>query len=310
MAPATLGACACAISLFSPSSFSLWATPVPRMPTLLWEQREQHWIDDRWSKTDIGGFLAGTLPLPNGTVKKGLAIRVGDKGEAAVGLRHGAVQLARGMDGRLPEIRRRALRPHERAEAGGCDTLYRIGRVDGRRRAMARDARQRPARGARLHRRRRRACWRAVVCGRDIHPRHPPSRRTRGNCAWASRRRSGAASGGAGGAQFMVENGKRRARFRPRTPRLARAVVARLRAGALTLAEAPQSPQRPGAPRWQPLTTRGISTSADAYVVDTLTVPYDNPWKALMFASGVDFLPNGDAARLHHSRRRVARERH
>jgi hypothetical protein len=53
----------------------------------------------------------------------------------------------------------------------------------------------------------------------------------------------------------------------------------------------------PGPSRWQPLTTRGqVGIGNDAYVVDTLTVPYDNPWKALFFTSGVDFLPNGNAA--------------
>ncbi len=45
------------------------------------------------------------------------------------------------------------------------------------------------------------------------------------------------------------------------------------------------------------LTVKGIpSRDKGPYVVDTLTVPYDNPWKALMFLSGVDFFPNGDAA--------------
>jgi hypothetical protein len=54
---------------------------------------------------------------------------------------------------------------------------------------------------------------------------------------------------------------------------------------------------QPGAPRWTPLTTRGQrGFGNDAYVIDTLTVPYDNPWKALFFTAGVDFLPNGDAA--------------
>ena len=54
---------------------------------------------------------------------------------------------------------------------------------------------------------------------------------------------------------------------------------------------------KPGAARWKPLTTRGQrGFGSDTFVIDTLTMPYDNPWKALMFASGVDFLPNGDAA--------------
>jgi type 1 glutamine amidotransferase len=56
-------------------------------------------------------------------------------------------------------------------------------------------------------------------------------------------------------------------------------------------------PQKPSSLGAKSLETRG-QTSRDKgpYVVDTLTVPYDNPWKALMFLSGVDFFRNGDAA--------------
>jgi hypothetical protein len=48
---------------------------------------------------------------------------------------------------------------------------------------------------------------------------------------------------------------------------------------------------QPGAARWLPeLNTvgqRGLDT--DILTVDTLTVPYENPWNALMFLAGVDF---------------------
>ena len=52
-----------------------------------------------------------------------------------------------------------------------------------------------------------------------------------------------------------------------------------------------------GAARWKPITTRGQpGIGSQPYLIDTLTVPYDNPYKALFFTSGVDFLENGDAA--------------
>lgn len=56
--------------------------------------------------------------------------------------------------------------------------------------------------------------------------------------------------------------------------------------------------QAPGPPRWpEPIVTRGqVSDEAGPYVVDTLTVPFDNPYKTPMFASGHDFFSNGDAA--------------
>jgi hypothetical protein len=55
---------------------------------------------------------------------------------------------------------------------------------------------------------------------------------------------------------------------------------------------------KPGPPRWgEPLAVKGVvGKGTEPYVVDTITVPYDNPFKALMFLSGVDFFDNGDAA--------------
>ncbi len=53
---------------------------------------------------------------------------------------------------------------------------------------------------------------------------------------------------------------------------------------------------KPGPARWtKPIVTRGeVGKSDGPFAVDTLTVPYDNPHKALFFVSGVDFLPTGE----------------
>ena len=55
---------------------------------------------------------------------------------------------------------------------------------------------------------------------------------------------------------------------------------------------------QPGPARWgSPLPTKGsVSTDTKAYVLDSLGAPFDNPYKALFFCSGIDFLENGDAA--------------
>ena len=50
-------------------------------PTL---QKEGDWVDDRWSKTDLGWFHSAVLALPGGPVARGLALRVGENGDAAV----------------------------------------------------------------------------------------------------------------------------------------------------------------------------------------------------------------------------------
>ncbi len=55
---------------------------------------------------------------------------------------------------------------------------------------------------------------------------------------------------------------------------------------------------KPGPKRWgEPIPTKGtVSTDAKPYVLDTITAPYANPQKALLFLSGLDFFENGDAA--------------
>jgi len=63
----------------------------------------------------------------------------------------------------------------------------------------------------------------------------------------------------------------------------------------------PQSLERftkGGSRHWkQDVVTKGSTGIATGpLVIDTLTVPYENPWKALMFTSGHDFFGNGDAA--------------
>ncbi len=52
-----------------------------------------------------------------------------------------------------------------------------------------------------------------------------------------------------------------------------------------------------GGPSSPPLVVQGQKgPNNDAYAIDTIPVPYDNPSKALMFCSGVGFFDNGDAA--------------
>jgi hypothetical protein len=55
---------------------------------------------------------------------------------------------------------------------------------------------------------------------------------------------------------------------------------------------------RPGPAQWTAnIVTRGVVAADDAaYVVDTLTMPFDNPYKALLFAGGHDLFANGDIA--------------
>ena len=63
-------------------------------------------------------------------------------------------------------------------------------------------------------------------------------------------------------------------------------------------AESLQELTKGGAARWgDPLATKGhVDTSKKPLAIDTITIPYENPWNALFFTSGHDFFSNGDAA--------------
>src|SRR6185369_6327115 len=53
---------------------------------------------------------------------------------------------------------------------------------------------------------------------------------------------------------------------------------------------------RGGPPQWpQVITTGGQRGSGHPYAIDTIGLPFDNPWHALLFASDHDFLPDGSA---------------
>ncbi len=55
-----------------------------RVPQKIAQQNESQWEDSRWQQTDVGPFLAGTIDTGAEQTLKGIAIRVGDRGQAAV----------------------------------------------------------------------------------------------------------------------------------------------------------------------------------------------------------------------------------
>ena len=88
--------------------------------------------------------------------------------------------------------------------------------------------------------------------------------------------------------------------------------------GAMAVREAIQASQnedlpdirtwtKPGPARWtKEIVTKGeVAKDTAPYVVDTLTIPYDNPHKALFFCTGLDFLPDGRIALCTCHRRRM-----
>ena len=104
-----------AVSLASVSALSAQETPAAsagqdnqkayaRSPKDIVFQNDSQWEDNRWQRTEVGPFLCGTIRAGRATTLKGIAIRVGDSGEAGV-LFDTAPASQCGVDGRIPEVR-------------------------------------------------------------------------------------------------------------------------------------------------------------------------------------------------------------
>ncbi|HJN12628.1 MAG TPA: DUF6797 domain-containing protein [Pirellulaceae bacterium] len=55
-----------------------------RSPKKIAFQNDTQWEDNRWQQSDVGPFLSGSIATAKGPTLKGIAIRVGDQGQAAV----------------------------------------------------------------------------------------------------------------------------------------------------------------------------------------------------------------------------------
>ena len=74
----------------------------------------------------------------------------------------------------------------------------------------------------------------------------------------------------------------------------AESVVALAKANAVI--EPPSRLASGGPGLWPPLATRGVvGKPRGAFAIDTIRLPFDNPWNALLFTAGHDFLPDGSA---------------
>ena len=304
-------------------------------PTL---QKEGDWVDDRWSKTDLGWFHSAVLALPGGQVARGLAVRVGENGDAAVAYDLTTATLRASWTGGFLKFdpgrygliagpkpageMRLTTRPAP--SWMGATVRWRGWHVNGRRTVLDYEVD-----GARVLE----SPWWIETNGVRILIRQfelgANAQELRLDC-----QPLGNATGPVGrqGTLFEFDDGQRAEViafaspdiqtgnlycfdeksfgalfYRGTTTRQAALLhwsgpSAQLRAAVSAMKELKpwrelQSLVQPGAARWQSLTTRGQpGLGTDAYVIDTLTVPHDNPWKALFFTSGVDFLPSGDAA--------------
>ena len=316
-------------------SISSSAAPSSTEDDLPENQKESDWVDARWGQTDLGNFHASVVALPKSSVAKGLSVRLGDKGEAAVAYDTSSASLRAGWTGGFlkfsgaryglmhapqPAGAIRFLAPASPAW-GSADVKWRGLRVHGPRVVLDYDVaginvKESPwyETGQGVS-----AFTRVLEVGGRSQPlnvslldgkgREVAIRQVDGITMATLTGPDGllvvAAKGDAaelrwkdGVLSLEVPSSKpsylklfTSACAADDLPRLAALVKNSARAEEIT------DLVKPGPPRWRPLPTRGQrGFGSDAYVIDTVTVPYDNPWKALFFTSGVDFLPNGDAA--------------
>lgn len=325
------------------------ATPAADHPTLLLEtpsdaapraaagrdpalQVERDWVDNRWSRTDVGQFLASSLELPGARLAKALSIKVGDTDQGAVCFDTGNCALRGGWIGGFLQF-----------------SPARFGVVQGPRIAgdLAFTSPNGPAwlgattRYSGLHLHGKRVVLEYTVGEARVF--ESPWLETRDELSVFSRSLElapgsneltlGLAAGpatisGPRSTLAIVRMGKSiraftvlgddvrlanesrglTAVFGPRTA--ARSVKLLLWNGDEALlpkfnafVRAAAEPEQlsawlsPGPARWLPeLQTAGQrGLDSDILAVDTLTVPYNNPWNALMFLAGVDFTPDGAA---------------
>ena len=327
-------------------------TGPPDDPT---RQTESDWVDDRWSKTDIGQFLCATIDIPRRRTFKGIAIKVGDQDEGTVCFDTELLQCSAGWTGGFLELSptRYGLMnaPKPRGEVQFTTTAApgwaRRGSFDDPRERHLGPLPRDWARHGGLYLSGKRVVlrysvgtntvwespWIETAQGLSVFTRtfeiaavnEPMLARVcdlPGGAAHATNiadvamvtltDKAGVTAvavagggavvepGGKSAAQLRIEIQQQGVRFKtliwrgqaadlPKFAALAKASPA---PGAL-------QPLTTGGPaRWtQPVVTRGqVDRRKGPFAIDTLTVPYQNPWRALMFTSGHDFFPDGDVA--------------
>lgn len=306
-----------------------------------WKQTEKDWQDSRWNRTDVGSFLASTLPAPNGMIAKGLSIRVGDQGQASVGYDTASAALRFAWTGgflNYPTVRFGIngapvpagpilfTTPSTNAWLGGethwdgfhvhgkhLVLRYHVGTTEiletpwveeGEGMLAIRRSFQVGPHSGRLE-----LPVQSLMEANTAHSEVIGSVR-----AATLDGKKGAILTTALGPVELHAAAETYGRITLRLPPSSKTETIQLiqwGGGSDRLGEVkawaskrPAAPfpadlLKPGTARWPALTTQGQMSTApksQAYVVDTFTVPYENPWNALMFTSGVDFLPNGDAA--------------
>ncbi len=298
--------------------------------------KEEDWRDNRWNQMEVGQFVSSSLTTPNGTILKGLSIKVGESDEAAVCYDTRLVNLRAAWMGKFLQfdparfgliktpVIAGDLKLSTSAESGwiGSKPVYRGLYLNGKRVVLSYQLGDT-----------------SVLESPWFESMNGVSAFTRAIEVGAGKSAQKLTLAGWGGSESTTVNGQRLVvmengglvlaiaavgnaepvltvkegsvvvELPPRTRSSScKLFVAQFGKSDLekfaTLVKNHSAPEnlhdlaQVGSPRWTEIVkTRGqLGLANEPYVVDTIPVPYDNRYKALMFLSGVDFFENGDAA--------------
>lgn len=312
-----------------------------RSPREIPFQNDSQWEDNRWQATDVGPFLAASVRTREGMTLKGLAIRVGDEGQAAVCFDTARLRISTAWTGEFLRFGPRRFGLIDFPAAGG-ETFFSTRELAG----WARDGRFEPQpdeitqpgieRGASVvHLPQDWAAYRGMyTSGRRVVLSYSVGASDVLDSPWyvesagegvfvrslqigpssqtmqmgISDSESWVTAIGDAAARVETTGGRSQLIVAPHdeTVRvkllIARNEVAGQALGLLRRAagDAEDLSQliRDDAGRWPGvLTTEGQTTeSGGPYVIDTLTLPFENPYGALLFTAGHDFFSDGTAA--------------
>lgn len=279
------------------------AEPDPTMQT------DKDWVDDRWSKTDVGPFLGGTFETPKRRTSKGIAVNLGDAAicfdtdtlRYSAGWTGGFVQMNAGRYGLMAALKPKGTIQFSSNPGPGASTT-----------ANFKDPRN--SSNGRLPK--DWAHYKGLHVGEHVAFSYTVGEAKVLDCPGFENgifTRTIEASPSpheiflhlldgtndvslTGGGTIIKTNGAVRLQLAAsKTTQLVKVFLGKSN---VTPATSPRDLIKPKSPRWMPLleTEVSIGNNNKALAVDTISVPFDNPWKALMFTSGVDFLTDGQAA--------------
>ncbi len=270
------------------------ASMVSAAPKEVAKQKEADWRDGRYANVKFGPFVSGHIATPKGGTHKGIAIRVGEKGEGTMVFDTDLCAWRAGWTGGFLKADPtrygliRALKPEG-------EILFASPPVPGVADAKGSFTDPRKLRHGPLPRRH------ARFKGIYLNGGHVVVRYDLGPTQIYDS--PGLLKGRDGSNQLVrrllirvPEEDDRAFEFRDPSANINVAELLEVREGVSINPGPLRALLNPGPRRWgKPIVTQGIvDKRKTAFAIDTITVPYKNPHNALFFTAGHDFTSNGD----------------